>query len=69
MITKFRKSPPVCLIISLLRLSIGKLRLTDVYQAKTVLMKDNSRYEIFRHISIKNDQNIAPGTVFIVRFY
>jgi hypothetical protein len=68
MTNRFRKSPPICLIISILRLAIGKLRLTDLYLNKTVLMKDNSRYKIFRHITVKNVENDAESTVFIVSF-
>ena len=65
---KFRKSPPICLVISLFRLATGKLGLKDLYLDKTVLMKDNSKYRIFRLISIKNDQNDAESTVFVVSF-
>ena len=68
MTTKLRKSPLVCLIISLFRLAIGKLRLTDLYLDKTVLMKDNSKYKIFRHITIKDVERDAESTVFIVSF-
>ena len=68
MTTKFRRSPLVCLTISLFRLAIGKLRLNDLYLDKTVLMKDNSKYKIFRHITIKSVQNDAASTVFIVSF-
>jgi hypothetical protein len=68
MITQFRKSPPVCLAISFFRLAIGKLSLTDLYLDETVLMKDNSEYKIFRHITIKNVENNTENTVFIVSF-
>ena len=68
MTTQFRKSPLVCLTISLFRLAIGKFRLNDLYLDKTVLMKDNSKYKIFRHITIKSVQNDDVGTVFIVSF-
>lgn len=68
MITKFRKSPPVCLTISLFRLASGKLSQTDLYLDKIVLMKDNSKYKIFRHITIKNVENDAESIVFIVSF-
>ena len=68
MTTKLRKSPLICLIISLFRLAIGKLRLTDLYLDKTVLMKDNSKYNIFRHITIKDVESDAESTVFIVNF-
>lgn len=68
MISKFRKSPLICLVISLYRLAIGKLRLTDLYLNKTVLMNDNSEYKIFRHITIENVQKDVAGTVFFVSF-
>ena len=68
MTNKFRKSPLICLIISLFHLAIGKLRLTDLYLDKTVLMKDNSKCKIFRHITIKNVHDDAESTVFIVSF-
>ena len=68
MTTKFRKSPPVCLILSLFRLATGKLRLTDLFLNKTVIMNDNSKYRIFRYITINNGQINAKSTVFIVSF-
>jgi len=68
MSTKFRKSPPVCLAISLFRLAIGKLSLTNLYLDETILMKDNAKYKIFRHITIKDFEHDAEGTVFIVSF-
>ena len=68
MTNKFRKNPLICLVISLYRLAIGKLKLTDLYLDKTLLMKDSSKYNIFRHITIKNVQNDALSTVFIVSF-
>lgn len=68
MINKFRRSPLICLILSLFRLAIGKLSITDLYLDKTVLMKDKCKYKIFRHITTKNTTNDAMSTVFIVSF-
>ena len=68
MTTQFRKSPLVCLTISLFRLATGKLRLNDLYLDKTLVMKDNSRFKIFRHITIDNDEDDAESIVFIVSF-
>lgn len=65
---KFRKNPLVCLFISLFRLAVGKLKLSDLFLDTTILMNDNSKYKIFRHITIKNDPNNSEGTVFIVSF-
>ncbi len=68
MTTKFRTSPLVCLIISLFSLATGKLKLTDLYVNKTVIMNDDSKYKIFRHVTIKNAQDDTKSAVFIVSF-
>jgi len=52
MTTKFRKSPPVCLFISLIRLILGKLKLSEKYMGVTVKMDDVNEYKIFRNITI-----------------
>ena len=68
MATKFRKSPPVCLFISIGRLLTGKLRLSKHYLKDTVKMEDGQEFIIFRHITdypvIVNEHAIT----FIVRF-
>lgn len=66
--SKFRKSPLVCLINSLFHLANGKLSLSDLYLDKTVRMKDNSKFRIFRHITKNNVQRDAKSTVFVVSF-
>lgn len=50
MATKFRKSPPVCLFISIGRLLTGKLRLPNQYSGCSVKMEDGQVFTIFRHI-------------------
>jgi len=65
---KFRKSPPVCLFISLVRLLTGKLRFSKQYSGCSAKMEDGSEYKIFRHITANNVINNASATVFIVSF-
>ncbi len=66
--TKFRKSPPVCLFISIGRLLIGKLKLSKQYHKDTVKMEDGQEFIIFRHITNSPITNTGHAVTFIVRF-
>jgi len=66
--TKFRKSPPVCLFISIVRLLTGKLRLSKHYLKDTVKMEDGQQYTIFRHITVTPLKDTEQAVTFIVRF-
>ncbi len=68
MATKFRKSPPVCLFISIGRLLIGKLKLSKQYLKDTVKMEDGQEFTIFRHITVFPAKDIEQAVTFIVRF-
>jgi hypothetical protein len=68
MATKFRKSPPVCLVISIGRLLSGKLKLSKQYLSNTVKMKDGQEFIIFRHITDYPVKDIEQAVTFIVRF-
>ena len=68
MATKFRKSPPVCLFISMGRLLIGKLRLSKHTLKETVKMEDGQEFIIFRHITDDPVKNTEQAVTFIVRF-
>jgi len=68
MTSKFRKLPLTCLAISIFRLLIGKLRLSNQFIGKIVEMNKNSNYEIFRHITNKQVDSDSKSTVFIVSF-
>jgi len=68
MATKFRKSPPVCLVISIGRLLIGKLKLSKQYLNDTVKMEDGQEFIIFRHITDYPVKDIEQAVTFIVRF-
>ncbi len=68
MTTKFRKSPPVCLFISIGRLLAGKLKLSKQYLKDTVKMKDGQEFIIFRHITDYPVKDIEQAVTFIVSF-
>lgn len=44
MITKFRKSPPVCLFLSLIRLLTGRLRFVKQYKGHPIQMEDGQEF-------------------------
>ena len=68
MATQIRKSPPVCLVISILRLMVGRLRLSKTYAGQTTKAEDGQEYTVFRHIRIHPDQEVASPVTFLVRF-
>ena len=68
MSNKFRKSPPICLFISIGRLLIGKLKLSKHYLKDTVKMEDGQEFIIFRHITDCPIKDIEQSVTFIVRF-
>ncbi|MBE9511078.1 MAG: hypothetical protein IMY71_09385 [Bacteroidetes bacterium] len=68
MATKFRKSPPVCLGISLVRLLLRRLRYSKQYLGNTVKMEDGREFTIFRHITAYPLIESEAATVFIVSF-
>jgi hypothetical protein len=68
MASKFRKSPPVCLAISIAGLLTGRLRLSKKYLSCTIQVKDGSEFKIFRHITIRNVNSDSSAIVFIVSF-
>ena len=65
---KLRKSPPVCLFISIGRLLTGKLKLSKHYLKDTVKMEDGQHYTIFRHITVFPLEDTEQAVTFIVRF-
>jgi hypothetical protein len=68
MSNKFRKSPPICLFISIGRLLTGKLKLSKLYLENTVKMEDGQEFMIFRHITDYPVKNTNQAVTFIVRF-
>ena len=68
MAKKFRKSPPVCLGISLVRLLLGKMRYSKQYLGQTVKIGDGQEFVIFRHITVSTRNRNENDIIFIVCF-
>ncbi len=68
MASKLRKSPPVCFLISVVKLVLGGLRLSRKYLGKTVQMQDGQEFTVFRHITRYPIQKGSDQTTFIISF-
>lgn len=68
MASKFRNSPPICLFISIGKLLIGKLRLSNHYCKHTLKMEDGQKFIVFRHITDNSVKDVEESAIFIVRF-
>jgi hypothetical protein len=68
MATKFRKSPPICLLISLIGLLFGRLKYSKEFVGNTIKMENGEEYKIFRHIKFYHQNNNKQGAILIVRF-
>lgn len=65
---RLRKKPFVCLIVSLLRLLIRRLRFSKQYLGNSIKMNREEEFIIFRHITANPLNNSNPKCVFIVSF-
>lgn len=63
-----RKSPPVCLWISLARLIAGTLRLPKASLGQNLKMDNGEMFQIFRQIRMHPDKESTSPITFIVRF-
>jgi hypothetical protein len=63
-----RKSPVVCLLLSLGRLLVGRLTYSKEYVGTTIKMDNGEEYHIFRHITALSQHHDEQGSVLIVRF-
>jgi hypothetical protein len=68
MATKLRKSPPVCLAISIIRLIFRRLRYSGQYLGKTIQMPDGEEFTVFRHITAVPPDKKEAASVLIARF-
>ena len=68
MASKLRRHPLTCLLVSIYKLVVGQLRLSDLYIDEIIEMDDKSSYQIFRHITEKKVSLDSKYTVFIVSF-
>lgn len=65
----FRKHPLTCLMISICKLLIGRLNLRNEFVNDRIIMDNESTYQIFRHIAVKESNSCNPShIVFIVSF-
>ena len=63
-----RKNPLVCLLISLGRVLIGRLKYSKEYVGTTLKMENGEEYHIFRHVKSVPQSHDKQGSVFIVNF-
>lgn len=68
MASKFRRIPPVCLVVSIIKLLLGKLRLPRQYEGTIVNMEDGEKFTVFRHITNHPLKVQKASIIFIVRF-
>jgi hypothetical protein len=68
MVDKIRKTPVVCLTISIVKLLFGRIRLTKNYLQNIIQMNDESKLVIFRHITSYPLIQADGECVFIVSF-
>ena len=63
-----RKNPFLCLLLSLGRMLVGRLKYSKEYVGTTLKMENGETYHIFRHIRSVPQSNDEQGSVFIVNF-
>jgi len=68
MATAIRKSPPICLGLSVIRLILGKLRISNQYVGQIVKMQNQQEFTIFRHIKSHLVTPRKTTVAFIVSF-
>ena len=68
MATTFRKLSLTCLLVSVVKLMTGKLRMSNIYMDQIIEIDDNSKFQIFRHITAKKIHFNSKHTIFIVSF-
>jgi len=68
MATLIRKSPPICLGLSVFKLILRKLRFSKLNLGQTIKMQDDQEFTIFRHLTRHPVQESTSTTTFIVSF-
>jgi hypothetical protein len=66
----FRRLPPVCALIALLRGLSGRLRFERRYVGRVFVMEDGQRFRAFRHLTLRGSRagTQASPSVLVVRF-
>jgi hypothetical protein len=60
-----RKNPLVCLLLSLGRLLVGRLRYSNEYVGTTLKVENGEEYYIFRHIRAVSQPHNEQGSVML----
>ena len=68
MVSEIRRTPVVCLLISISQLLTGKLRFSRKYMDTSIEMGNGKRFVIFRHITTHPAKQFDGECVFIVSF-
>lgn len=68
MVKSVRKNPFVCLLVSLLRLIVGRLKYSNEYVGTTLKMEKGEEYQIFRHIRSVPQSRDEKGSLLIINF-
>jgi len=66
--SKLRKSPPVCLGLSIQRLLFGRLKISKQDIGTLVKLNNGQQFSVFRHITTYPLKESNTSIVFIVRF-
>lgn len=64
---RFRRFPPVCLLVAAVLAVLGRLQFRRRYVGKELVMKDGRRFRVFRHLSFRSNSGVEPA-VLVVRF-
>ena len=68
MVSEIRRTPVVCLLISISQLLTGKLRFSKDYINTFIQMENGKKFVIFRHITTHPAKQFDGECVFIVSF-
>ena len=68
--SRFRRLPPVCAVVAVLRGVDGRLALERRYVGSELVMEDGRRFHVFRHLAASGAGGGAEGSgaVLVVRF-
>ncbi len=64
---RFRRFPPVCLLVAVVLVLLGHLQFRRRYIGRELVMEDGRRFRVFRHLSLRSSSDVAPA-VLVVRF-
>ena len=68
MVSKIRRTPVVCLIISVVQLLTGRLKFAKNYLNNPIKMDNEKNFVIFRHITTHPLNHFVGECVFIISF-